>query len=198
VQALSRLHDRSRTLRFDGPTIDRVLRREARHYAALGQMVYLHHRSSHAVTRGLSRTQLVTLREESLERVFRLLGLRFDQRDIYSAYRGITSHDPGLRSNAVEFVDNLLDWKTSRLLLPLLDDATGRQAVDHAQGLFGVALTSWPRVFEYLLEADDSRLNAMALRAKGVPLTADQQAALHSIREAAASFEERADASVTV
>jgi hypothetical protein len=196
VQALSRLHAQSRTLRFDERTIDRALRAEARHYAALGQIVHLHHRSSHATTRDLSRTQLLTLREESLERVFRLLGLRFDQRDMYSAYRGITSHDPVLRSHAVEFVDNLLDWRTSRLLLPLLDDADGRQAVEHAWGRFGVALTAWTRAFEYLLDADDARLNAMALRAKGVPLTADQQAALDALTDDTAHLVERAEASV--
>lgn len=198
VRALSRLHARSRTLRFDERTIDRALRTEVWHYAALGQIVHLHHRSSHATTRDLSRTQLMTLREESLERAFRLLGLRFEQRDIYGAYRGITSRDPVLRSNAVEFVDNLLDWKTSRLLLPLLDDADGRQAVGHARGRFEMALTSWARAFEYLLEADDPRLNAMALHAKGVPLSAEQQAALDELRGAAANLVERAEASSAV
>lgn len=196
VRALSRLHDRTRTLRFDERTIDRALHAEVRHYAALGQIVHLHHRSSHATTRGLSRTQLVALRAESLERVFRLLGLRFDQRDVYSAYRGITSHDPLLRSSAVEFVDNLIDWKTSRLLLPLLDDPEGRQAVGHAPGQFGLALPSWPLAYTYMLQVDDPRLNAMALRAKDMPLTAEQQAALDALDDEVADSVAPTEASV--
>ena len=190
VRALSKLHARAHHLRFDERIIDRALRADLRHYAALGQIVHLHHRSSHATTRGISRRRLVALREESLERVFRLLGLRFDQRDIYSAYRGITSDDPTLRSSAVEFVDNLLDWKTSRLLLPLLDDPRGVQAVKHAPGQFGLRLTAWSRAVEYMLKADDPRLNAIALTGKGQPLTDDHHAALQTMGDDTEPVEE--------
>jgi ATP/ADP translocase len=186
VRALSKLHARSLSLQFDERIIDRALRADLRHFAALGQIVHVHHRSSHATTRGISRRQLLMLRTESLERVFRLLGLRFDQRDIYTAYRGITSQDPVLRSNAVEFVDNLLDWKTSRLLLPLLDDPGGRQAAEHAPVQFGLRLNTWPRALEYMLKADDPRLHAIALHGKGYPLTDDQQTALQALDDASA------------
>ncbi len=46
--------------------------------------------------------------------------------------------------------------------------------------------------------ADDPRLNAMALRAKGMPLSAEQQAALDELRGAAANLVERAEASSAV
>ena len=48
---------------------------------------------------------------------------------MHNALRGLTSEEQSLRAGALEFVDNLLDWDTKQYLLPLLDDATGEQAV---------------------------------------------------------------------
>lgn len=168
VQALSRLQAQDQDFEFAASAIERAFRVEARHYAALGQIVHLQRKkplerdgaSARHPTGGLT-----ALRDESLERVFRLLGLRFDQRDIYDAYLGITSDDPMLRSSAVEFVDNLVDWRTSRLIVPFLDDPSGVQAVTLGPQRHDVRLQSWPRALRYLLKVDDPRLNVLALEA---------------------------------
>ena len=102
--------------------------------------------------------------------MFRLLGLRYDQRDIYNAYLGITGDDPFLRSSAVEFVDNLLDWKNSRLILPLLDDPTGEQAAKLGSRVHGVHLRGWSEAVTYMLTTDDPRLNVLGLAEMGQPI----------------------------
>jgi hypothetical protein len=58
----------------------------------------------------------------SVERVFRLLGLIFPQRDIYAAYRGVNSPRRELRANAVELLDTMLSSPLRRVVIPLVDD----------------------------------------------------------------------------
>jgi hypothetical protein len=157
ARALSRLHA-SGDYRFDADVIETTIREEARHFAALGQILHLRHRTGRPPHGSLSPSLLQSFREESLERLFRLLGLRYDQRDIYDAYLGITSDDPTLRSSAVEFVDNLVDYGTSKYLLPLLDDAKGRQAASEGRTLFGLSIRSWDGALDYIEEVDDPRL----------------------------------------
>jgi hypothetical protein len=105
--------------------------------------------------------------------VFRLLGLRYDQRDIYDAYLGITSADPSLRDSAVEFVDNLVDYTTRRVLLPLLDDPEGEQALSIGQKDFDLHLRGPRAARRYLEGVDDPRLDALLAEDGSVPQEGD-------------------------
>ncbi|MFA9454213.1 MAG: MFS transporter, partial [Candidatus Aminicenantaceae bacterium] len=64
-------------------------------------------------SRHKSRLLLVLAMEERLgdclERIFRLLGLRYSPKDMLHAYLGLTSNVSRLRANAIEFLDNVLD-----------------------------------------------------------------------------------------
>lgn len=59
--------------------------------------------------------------DNSLERIFRLLGLHYPPKDMYDAYLGIKSNKSNLRANSVEFLDNILDPKLKRILLPIVE-----------------------------------------------------------------------------
>ncbi len=161
IKALSKLHAAEVEVSFDPDIIEQAIRTDAQRYAALGQVLYQQRRSNDPAARDLPRVRIEYFREESLERVFRLLGLQFDQRDIYDAYRGITSDEAGLRSSAVEFVDNLVDWKTSRFLLPLLDDPDGKQAMRNGSEVVEETISQWSDALDYLLDPDDPRLQAV-------------------------------------
>lgn len=170
VKALSRLQVQDQDFAFAMSAIERAFQVEAKHYAALGQIVHLlRHRSRASDNHQLPST-LSVLRLESLERIFRLLGLQYDQRDIYDAYLGLTGDDLLLRSSAVEFIDNLVDWKARQLILPLLDDPTGAQAATIGAQLHGVRLDRWSKAIMYMLEADDPRLNVSALEEMNQPV----------------------------
>jgi hypothetical protein len=142
--------------------LDAALEREIDHYAALGQILHLHQRSSPKDTRLAAPERLRSYREEALERIFRLLGLRYNQRDIYDAYLGITSDEPSLRDSAVEFVDNVIDYGTRRYLLPLLDDPKGERAAQTGARFFNRRIRQWEAAQEYLETVDDPRLSALA------------------------------------
>lgn len=58
---------------------------------------------------------------QSLNSVFTLLSLRYNQEDIKAAYFGVKSNDQEAKINAIEFLDNLLHIKLKSTILPLLE-----------------------------------------------------------------------------
>jgi AAA family ATP:ADP antiporter len=74
-----------------------------------------------------ARKSLTTLLERrldgNLERIFRLLGLKYPFEDILNIYQGIQSKKPEMRINAVEFLDNLLETNLKRVLVPIVETA---------------------------------------------------------------------------
>ena len=160
IRALSRLH-KAGDFRRNPRALDAALEREIEHYAVLGQILHLHQRSSPEDTRLAAPERLQSYREEALERIFRLLGLRYNQRDIYDAYMGLTSDEPALRDSAVEFVDNVIDYGTRRYLLPLLDDPKGERAAQAGARFFNRRIRRWDMAQDYLETVDDPRLSAL-------------------------------------
>ncbi len=74
-----------------------------------------------------ARANLVQLLEDRmdghLERIFRLLGLKYPTEDILPIFEGLQSNKPDLRINAVEFLENLLDPSLKKVLIPVLETA---------------------------------------------------------------------------
>ncbi len=72
-----------------------------------------------------ARKSLVNILEKrldrNLERIFRLLGLKYSGDDIFVIYKGLHSKQPELRINALEFLDNLLQPGLKKVLIPLVE-----------------------------------------------------------------------------
>ena len=64
---------------------------------------------------------LLSQLNESLECIFKLLSLKYNQVDIDTAYYGLKSDVKDTRVNAVEFLDNLLKSKLKANILPLIE-----------------------------------------------------------------------------
>jgi ATP/ADP translocase/HEAT repeat protein len=158
AKALSKVHQGA-DVPVDTDTVEAAVEDEIKHYAALGQILRLVRRSNAIQDVPIDPARLRSLRTEALECVFRLLGLRYDQRDLYDAYLGVTSADPTLQDSATEFVDNLVDYDTRRMLMPLLDDPDGRQAVDVGETFFDLRLRDEDDVRRYLGAVEDPRLD---------------------------------------
>ena len=171
VRALSRLRKQSRTqdgtrLRFREAPVREAVQDEAARYTALGQVLHVREHATPATTRAVKAATLRDARRRSLERLCRLLGLRYRQDDLHNAYRGLVSEEAGLRSGAVEFLDNLLEWDLKRDLLPLLDDPDGQRAVRDGDALFDRAdVGDWDDALAYLLDSNDPALTTRALEA---------------------------------
>lgn len=112
---------RSATVRFDAAAVERLVTDEARTYAT--HLDALRAQGAAADTSGVAllRRSLAERLSEDLERLFRLLGLRYPQRDVLAAYYGIRSDEAAVRSSAIELLDNLLPNPLKREIISRLD-----------------------------------------------------------------------------
>ncbi|HVW83847.1 MAG TPA: hypothetical protein VHB50_04175, partial [Bryobacteraceae bacterium] len=110
---------------------------EARYYfqlnAALAPLAD-HRKPSTAV--GLLARTIEQRLAETIERLFRLLGLRYPPVEIYSAYLAYRGQRGEELSTALEFLDNTLDKDLKRIVLPMLDEPQHLQEM--GRRLFGV------------------------------------------------------------
>jgi len=109
-----------------------------------------------------ARASLLELLERrldaGLERIFKLLGLKYKQNDITIAYAGLVSEKQEARTNAIEFLDNLLSGELKRKLLPIIEtsaiDVTSEEVIHQLKQ----KLLTEAECFQLLLEANDEKL----------------------------------------
>ena len=163
AKALNKIRESNPGLRFNQEAIDVAVLGEIRALATVQATLFHHARSPdpHARSRGAAR---VRERKQSLERIFRMLGLRYPSADMHSAYLGLTENN-ALRAAAAEFLDSVLDWELKRHLVPLLDEAPDMGDVRVAEGLAGQPLPTWQVALRDLLLYRHPRPLACALTA---------------------------------
>lgn len=114
-----------------------------------------------------ARTSLLELLERrldaGLERIFRLLGLRFPQKDIEIAYEGLVSDKQETRTNAIEFLDNLLTGDLKRTLLPIIEETALDTASEEILQKIKHKVPSEIECFELLLNSNDLKLKLAVL-----------------------------------
>ncbi len=101
--------------------------------------------------------------EVNLERIFRLLGLRYPSKDMYNAYLGVISNKTDLRANAIEFLDNILDANFKKLIIPIVEENLPGHLVRKSQILFGFNVPSDIECMEFLLQGEDNWLKACTI-----------------------------------
>ncbi len=100
---------------------------------------------------------------DSLDRIFRLLGMCYDPRDMYHVYLGIISDKSRLRTDAIEFLDNLLDYDMKRLIIPMAEAKSETDLVDRARYLYGFEIPDIDESIGLLLADSDNWLKACTL-----------------------------------
>jgi len=114
-----------------------------------------------------ARRLLIQAIQEKMDRaqeiVFRLLGLRYDARDIYSAYLGVTSNKQSLRANAVEFVDNIVYPGLKKYLIPMLDTFAARALLEPGERLFRLEIPAEKYGISMLIKGPDNWLKVCVL-----------------------------------
>ena len=106
--------------------------------------------------------------EQELERIFRLLKLRFPHQDLHSAYVGVQSTNPNVHDNALEFLENILSPRLRTQLVPLLDSAVPtKDRVALAHGMLSAQPPSPSEAVRMLLQSDDPWLKSCGAYAIG-------------------------------
>ena len=97
----------------------------------------------------------------TLERLFRLLGLRYPPREIYAAFLAMNRRKTDEYTAAIDFLDSVLDREMKRYVMPMLDDDIRSQNV--GREVFGVQETDAPGALRSLLRSGDNWLVACAV-----------------------------------
>ena len=114
-----------------------------------------------------ARRSLINLLEKrldgSLERIFRLLGLKYPPDDIFSIYNSIQSKNPDIRMNAVEFLDNILEASLKKILIPIVETALLDTISEVAIKNLNLKIPDEFQCLSLLLEGKDFRIKLAVL-----------------------------------
>jgi len=189
IKSLSKL--RSAGLSFARSDVENHLEKAMESYYDALQLQVVYADRDEGVEMRLLRRVLDEKRQETLERVFRLLGLLYDPDDMYRAYLGLVSRESGQRASALELLDNVLERTIKERLLPLLDYSSPEGAIAQGRSFFRRQLDSRVNALEFLLGARDDWLRTCAAFSAGAeapellrPLLDDPR---EMVREAAAA-----------
>lgn len=89
---------------------------------------------------------------DAVGNLFGLLALVGDRRNLRDAHRSVTSGDPGVVGNAVEYLDNTVAPALKRLVLPVVEDHPLDERLQAANKLFSIAVGSRFDVLGALVE----------------------------------------------
>jgi hypothetical protein len=167
IAALNKLHQLHPDIELDRRPIEMVLTAEIMgHYRSYQIMGKLGDAFEHADPVALSLKQSM---DHEVERIFRLMQLRWPQTDMYSAYVGLQSQNPSVRANALEFLDNILQPQVRSLIVPLLDSQVSvRERVALANNLLGMAVETPEQAVSALVASDDPWMRASGAYAIGM------------------------------
>ena len=128
-------------LQFPQTAIEvRVVKETSRYYSALSLRYNLVEHDPEAEGSLLARA-LEDKLARTLDRVFRLLGLRYAWTDVAAARYSLDHGDARVRASALEYLDNLLGGDVRRRVMPILDVAPLEEKVRYANSV----LKSRPR-----------------------------------------------------
>ncbi|MDP8285784.1 MAG: Npt1/Npt2 family nucleotide transporter [Candidatus Electryonea clarkiae] len=174
IKGLSKLRSWYTGLRFDPKLIDQSLQKEIEEYyltvtILITQKKLLEkiHKPGRKNKQWVASQLLIKAIEEhldrNLDRIFRYLGLLYNQGDIYNAYLGIISGNKDLRDNAVEFLDNVLNRKLKKSVLPIAEATSRESLLPTMKELYGHTPTDETGSFNLLLQMDSDWLKACTL-----------------------------------
>ena len=161
LRALNGLREAAPDLDYGETFVTRQILNEARHYFELSAALEPFRAGPRPRTAAalLARTLEVRL-QDTVERLFRLLGLRYPPKEIYAAYLAVNRRRAEELSAALEFLDNVLDRELKRVLLPLLDAPA--HLAEKGRELFGVEVPDAEAAVRELIRSGDPWLVACA------------------------------------
>jgi AAA family ATP:ADP antiporter len=164
LKGLNRLRETAPQLNFDAAFLTDQILAEARRYFELNAALqpFWNLPEDGRAARLLARSIEERLRN-TLERLFRLLGLRYPPKEIYSAYLAVSKPQGSQASAAMEFLESVLSRDLKRILIPLLD--APEHALARGAELFGIRERSPEEAVRELIRSRDPWLVACAMAA---------------------------------
>ncbi|MEW5975094.1 MAG: Npt1/Npt2 family nucleotide transporter [Acidobacteriota bacterium] len=169
LKALNKMRSSFPELKFDDQVVDSLILEELKDYYRFAFILRFKDREDQ-IQQPVVQLLVKALQErmdQKLERVFRLLGLRYPPADIYSAYNGLRSRKSHQRASAIEFLDNLLVPKLKQLLFPILEESSFEVMAQNGSQYFGLQMTPRHDHLEQLIAGKDPWLKTISVYAAG-------------------------------
>ncbi len=171
INALNQLRQARRELHFDDQAVVRCILREARRYRTMLSALYHQiSKASLSSADGEIRSQQRRLAGEiesrmdvNLAHIFSLLGLTYPPGDIDRAYKGIVSDQTDLRTNAIEFLDNVLSTDLKRTLIPIVETPLVDRMIEQTIHRLGLHIPMEIDALAQMLPEADAGLQMVAL-----------------------------------
>lgn len=177
VRVLSDLRKSRPELNFDKYAVVDLILEECKMYhmtlSAMHSQIIISYRNRKKSNKEISpeerdaRTSLLEVLERrldaGLERIFRLLGLKYQVKDIEMAYHGLLSDKQEARTNAIEFLDNLLTGNLKRTLLPIIEESVLDIASEEVLQKIKHKIPTELECFQFLLQGNDLKLKLAVL-----------------------------------
>lgn len=162
IKALNKLRTRFPEIEFD-QRVDEALIDELKKYLRILATLHMTGCTDNSKKFDLLERVLQERLDEHIDRIFRLLGLRYPSKDIYNAYAATTSGNRTIRANAVEFLDNILSKDLKQILLPIVEELPADQVLLKANGFVDVPFEDCNKALESLIQDNDPLLSASTI-----------------------------------
>jgi len=163
LKALNKLRAVAPLLNYDEQLVTQRIWREAEsYYRVFAELRRLRQQPAGRATALLTRT-LETRLTDTVERLFRLLGLRYAPKQIYATYLAVSQHRAEELGSALEFLDNLLDHEIKRVLLPLVEGSP--HLLEIGREVFGIEVPTVDAALRRQIGSQDPWLAACAMAA---------------------------------
>jgi ATP:ADP antiporter, AAA family len=164
LRALNSIRNRRPDLHFHQTFVTSQILAEARYYFELNAALRpLIEQKTPRTAAGLLARTIEQRLQQAVERLFRLLGLRYPPVEIYSAYLAWSRGHGEELGAALEFLDETLDRDLKRVVLPMLDEPDHIEEL--GRRLFGCASQTAESAIRELIDSDDPWIVACAIAA---------------------------------
>lgn len=160
IKTLNKIHREYPDIKPNKARIESCLRSESSNYFNLLAIKAIQPkgRPNSILLRALSEKM-----DQTLERMFRLLGLVYIQKDLYSSYLALKSISSDKRSAAVEFIDNILSSEHHKYIFPIVDDISEQRKMETGYDLFNIEKVKYDQALIKLFNDSDRWLKTCAI-----------------------------------
>lgn len=162
LKALNTLRETAPNLDYGETFVTEQILNEARHYFELySALEPIREKTLPRTATALLARTIEERLQQTLERLFRLLGLRYSPSDMHAAYLAVQRRRQDQFLAALEFLDTVLERPLKRVLLPMLDSSD--RLVENGRELFGVEVRDAESAISELVGSSDPWLAACAM-----------------------------------
>ncbi len=169
LRALGRLRQKDRKLPLDRAALDDLIERTVtRMYLLMSWRIALEQGRLDEPRRATPAQRLLTellqdKEKNGIERLFRLLGLRYSDEDIATIYRGLSSRDATVVASSRELLESRLESPLKEAVLGLIDDASDSERLEQAGPFHDPEDLDYQAVLAELLSLSGESLRSLAV-----------------------------------